>query len=149
MDTSRNDALNGNFGAKIGIFDPNTVAADTAAFSATDKHAPRVEAQITYNGGIGDLGINLWVDGSYQNTERTEAEAAAIVQQEPLQLLELRYHQNDNRDTDVDSAGVGFGTKLSYQGFALVASGFYGSAMGIRGQHSTTSWWSWRYWCIR
>ena len=42
--------------------------------------APRVEAQITYNGGIGDLGINLWVDGTYQNTERTEAEAAARTQ---------------------------------------------------------------------
>ena len=72
------DALGGNFGAKIGIFDPDDVAADTAAYSATDKHAPRVEAQITYTGGIGDLGINLWVDGSYQNTERTEAEAAAV-----------------------------------------------------------------------
>ena len=46
-------------------------------------------------------------------------------------------NQNDNRDTDVDSAGVGFGTKLSYQGFAIVASGFYGTAMGIRGQHAT------------
>ena len=56
-----------------------TVVADTAAYSATDKHAPRVEAQITYNGGIGDLGINLWVDGSYQNTERTEAEAAQLL----------------------------------------------------------------------
>ena len=46
-------------------------------------------------------------------------------------------NQNDNRDVDVDSAGVGFGTKLSYQGFSIVASGFYGSAMGIRGQHAT------------
>ena len=53
------DALNGNFGAKIGIFDPNTIAADTATYNASDKHAPRVEAQITYTGGIGDLGINL------------------------------------------------------------------------------------------
>ena len=44
------------------------------------SHAPRVEAQITYTGGIGDLGINLWVDGTYQNTERNEAEAAARTQ---------------------------------------------------------------------
>ena len=56
------------------------VVADTAAFSATDKSSPRVEAQITYTGGIGDLGINLWVDGTYQNTERNEAEAAARTQ---------------------------------------------------------------------
>ena len=27
----------------------------------------------------------------------------------------------------VDSAGVGFGTKLSYEGFSLVATGFYAS----------------------
>ena len=130
------DALGGNFGAKIGIFDPDTVAADTAAQSASDKHAPRVEAQITYNGGIGDLGINLWVDGSYQNTDRTDAEAAAHTNKLRNPGAATQASSADG-DTDVDSAGVGFGTKLSYQGFAIVASGFYGSAMGIRGQHST------------
>ena len=128
------DALNGNFGAKIGIFDPNTVASDTATYSASDKHAPRVEAQITYNGGIGDLGVNLWVDGSYQNTERTAAEAAQFGNHYSSQS---GTHTTVNDDeTDIDSSAVGFGTKLSYQGFSLVASGFYGSAMGIRGQHS-------------
>ena len=113
-----------------------TVAADTAAFSATDKHAPRVEAQITYNGGIGDLGINLWVDGSYQNTERTAARSCSLITAHMLLLVLLMVYSQTYRDTDVDSAGVGFGTKLSYQGFAIVASGFYGSGMGVRGQHS-------------
>ena len=48
-------------------------------FSATDKSAPRVEAQITWNGDFfaTGVGVNLWVDGTYQYTERTEAEAAA------------------------------------------------------------------------
>jgi hypothetical protein len=134
------DALGGNFGAKVGIFDPSDIAADTAAFSATDKNSPRVEAQITYNGGIGDLGINLWVDGTYQNTDRSESEAASRTQQEHSPGAGAAVmNQNDNRDTDVDSAGVGFGTKLSYQGFSLVASGFYASALGIRGQHSLQS----------
>ena len=134
------DALGGNFGAKVGIFDPSDIGADTAAFSATDKHAPRVEAQITYTGGIGDLGINLWVDGTYQNTERTEAEAAARTQHDNVATGGVgNVNQNDNRDTDVDSAGVGFGTKLTYQGFSVVASGFYASALGIRGQHSVGS----------
>ena len=32
------DALNGNFGAKIGIFDPDDIVADDARSSATDKH---------------------------------------------------------------------------------------------------------------
>ena len=42
----------------------------------------------------------------------------------------------DDRD-DVDSAGVGFGTKLTYDAFSLVATGFYGHGLGIRGQRAT------------
>ena len=127
------DALGGNFGAKVGIFDPDDVTADTAALSATDKSTPRVEAQITYNGGVGDLGINLWVDGTYQNTERNEAQASART---TIPAVGNSTMTKVERDTDVDSAGVGFGTKLSYQGFAIVASGFYGNALGIRGQRT-------------
>ena len=41
----------------------------------------------------------------------------------------------DDRD-DVDSAGVGFGTKLTYDAFSLVASGFYAHGLGIRGQRA-------------
>ena len=122
------DALGGNFGAKVGLFDPDDVHADSTAFSATDKSSPRVEAQITYAGGIADLGINLWVDGSYQNTDRHESEAGAVTASAAA---------GQDEDDDVDSAGVGFGTKLSYQGFSVVATGFYGTAMGIRGQHAT------------
>ncbi len=128
------DALGGNFGAKVGIFDPDDVHADTTAFSATDTSSPRVEAQITYNGGIGDLGINLWVDGTYQNTDRTEAEAVSRTQQD---AAGAETNVVGGRETDVDSAGVGFGTKVSYQGFAIVATGFYGNALGIRGQRAT------------
>ena len=128
------DALGGNFGAKIGLFDPDDVVADTAGFSATDKSSPRVEAQITYNGGLGDLGINLWVDGTYQNTERNEAEAGLRTAHD---AAGNNTNVTNDRDTDVDSAGVGFGTKLTYQGFGLVATGFYGNALGIRGQRAT------------
>ena len=99
------DALGGNFGAKIGIFDPDDVVADTAAYSATDKSSPRVEAQITYNGGIGDLGINLWVDGTYQNTERSEAEASARTVNGNGGGIAAADTKVE-RDTDVDSAGV-------------------------------------------
>ena len=41
----------------------------------------------------------------------------------------------DDRD-DVDSAGVGFGTKLTYDAFSLVATGFYAHGLGIRGQRA-------------
>ncbi len=118
----------GGFGAKIGLFDPKDVAADTAANSATEKGAPRVEAQITYNGEIPStgVGINLWVDGTYQNTNRTTAET----------ISRAAAAGTDIEHEDVDSAGVGFGTKLSYEGFSLVATGFYASGLGMRGQHS-------------
>ena len=121
--------LGNGFGAKVGIFDPKDVAADTAGFSATDKSSPRVEAQITWNGNIlaTGVGMNLWVDGTYQNTDRSEAEATLVANSIPA---------GRDEDRDVDSAGVGFGTKLTYEGFSLVASGFYASGLGIRGQHS-------------
>ena len=121
--------LGNGFGAKIGIFDPKDVAADTATFSATDLSSPRVEAQITWNGDLlaTGVGMNLWVDGTYQNTERKEAEAA---------LVTTTAAAGQDEDNDVDSAGVGFGTKLSYEGFSLVATGFYATGLGMRGQHS-------------
>jgi hypothetical protein len=124
------------FGAKVGIFDPKDVAADTAAVSATDHTAPRVEAQITWNGDFFQtgVGVNLWVDGTYQSTDRTEAEAAA------RKVVDISGNGNltqaDEEHDSVESAGVGFGTKLTYEGFSLVATGFYASGLGMRGQHS-------------
>ena len=128
--------LGGGFGAKIGVFDPNDIHADDTTFSATDKHAPRVEAQITWSGNLlmTGIGMNAWVDGSYQNTERSTAEANAFTSRTGGTGVGINAQPHD--DTDVDSAGVAFGTKLTYEGFSLVASGFYGTAMGMRAQHS-------------
>jgi hypothetical protein len=133
----------GGFGAKIGLFDPDDVIADTAGMGATEGSSPRVEAQITYNGDFSGLGINLWVDGTYQSTDRTTAELAAVnniakttgigdgaVYTQAGGLASL-----DDRG-DVESAGVGFGTKLTYDAFSLVASGFFGHGLGIRGQRA-------------
>ena len=131
--------LGNGFGAKIAILDPKDVAADTAALSATDHTAPRVEAQITWNGDIlqTGIGMNLWVDGTYQSTGRTTAESAArkcIADTTGSCNANLRDDDEDNEG--VESAGVGFGTKLSYEGFSLVATGFYANGLGMRGQHS-------------
>ena len=127
--------LGNGFGAKVAILDPKDVIADTVANSATDHSAPRVEAQITWNGDFlqTGVGINLWVDGTYQHTGRTEAEAIS------RKSVDVGTHNTTEVDEDhdtVESAGVGFGTKLSYEGFSLVASGFYASGLGMRGQHS-------------
>jgi len=123
--------LGNGFSGKVGIFDPDDITADAAAFSATDKSSPRVEAQLAWAGGLQSLGINLWVDGSYQNTDRNAAQATVVANSVPAGA--------EAEDHDVDSAGVGFGTKLTYEGFALVASGFYGTGMGMRGQHTTAA----------
>ena len=116
------------FGAKVGLFDPKDVAADTVANGATEHSAPRVEAQITWNGDIPQTGIgmNLWVDGTYQHTNRTTAETISRAAAAGVDI------EHDS----VESAGVGFGTKLSYDAFSLVATGFYASGLGMRGQHS-------------
>ena len=120
----------GPFGFKIGIFDPNDVISVETAADATDKTSPRVEAQITYSGTIGDLGVDGWLDGSYQNTEFTAAAANLCNDPSPTGA------PGSKNCTDVDSAGVAFGTKLSYKNLALVASGWYGVGMGMRGQHA-------------
>ena len=121
--------LGNGFNAKVAVFDPDDVTADTAAFSATDKSSPRVEAQITWNGDLlaTGIGMNLWVDGTFQNTERTAAQAVAVQGSVPA---------GADDDSDVNSSGVGFGAKFTYEGFALVAAGFHGNALGIRGQRT-------------
>jgi hypothetical protein len=132
------------FGAKIGLFDPDDVIADTAAASATEGSSPRVEAQITWNGDFFQtgLGVNLWVDGTYQNTERTTAQQGFVdtsAQRNDVGVALTAAQQVtalDSRDS-VESAGVGFGTKLSYDAFSLVATGFYGQGLGMRGQRAT------------
>ena len=133
----------GGFGAKIGLFDPDDVIADTAAASATEGSSPRVEAQITWNGDFFQtgLGVNLWVDGTYQNTERTTAQQgfvdnAAANTTASARTAAMTTTSLDDRDS-VESAGVGFGTKLTYDAFSLVASGFYGTGLGMRGQRAT------------
>ena len=77
--------------------------------------------------------MNLWVDGTYQNTERTEAET---LQEKLLKVVQQQIVLLEMMNSDVESAGVGFGTKLSYEGFSLVATGFYATGLGMRGQHS-------------
>ena len=130
------------FGAKIGLFDPDDVQADTAGLGATEGSSPRVEAQITWNGDFFQtgLGVNLWVDGTYQSTERTTAEQGAVDNAAANATASTRTaamttNSLDDRDS-VESAGVGFGTKLTYDAFSLVASGFYAHGLGIRGQRS-------------
>lgn len=122
----------GPIGFKVGLFDPNDVISSGSAADAEENVSPRVEAELTYGTSLGDLGINLWVDASYQNTEFSTAAKGVCRSGNSTTTAE---HVNSKLCDDVDSAGVAFGTKLTYDMFSLVASGWYGSAMGMRGQH--------------
>ena len=122
----------GPLGFKIGVFDGNDVTSTATAADATENKYPRVEAELSYSGSVQDLGVDLWVDGSYQRTNYTTAAAALTVNGGSACTGACSYIAEEG----VDSAGVGFGTKLSYQNFSLVASGFVGNGMGMRGQHS-------------
>ena len=45
---------------------------------ATATETPRVEAQLDLSFDVQDLGGYWWVDGQYQNLDRTQAQSAAF-----------------------------------------------------------------------
>ena len=122
----------GPIGAKIGILQATPLQSSTGA-DATNTKYPRVEAQLDYSFELGGLGGYVWVDGQYQNLARTLGES---------QLFEARNNGVSNLSgvartavsteyaEGVDIGGVGFGTRLTFQGFKLVASGFYNKGIG-------------------
>ena len=127
----------GPIGAKIGIFQATPLQSSTGA-DATNTKYPRVEAQLDYSVELGDLGAYVWVDGQYQNLQRNRAEA---------QLFHTRNRAGTGANTGVvaaastgdqaegvDVGGVGFGTRLTFQGFKLVASGFFNHGLGMQFQ---------------
>jgi hypothetical protein len=120
----------GPIGFKVGLFDPNDVLSVNSDADATENVSPRVEAQATFSTEAAGVSADFWVEGSYQNTEFTAAAAAAAVSMDSNGSMSM------TEPKDVDSAGVAAGTKLTFGNFSLVASGWYGTGMGMRGQHS-------------
>jgi hypothetical protein len=124
----------GPIGAKIGILQATPVYS-TGTADATVTETPRVEAQLDYSFNIQDLGGYIWVDGQYQNLDRTQAQSAAFkgLNQGNLTAAQLAAGGTGSEYEDgVDIAGVGFGTRLTFQGFKLVASGFYNVGLGMQ-----------------
>ena len=126
----------GPIGAKIGILQATPLQSSTGA-DATNTETPRVEAQLDYSFELGGLGGYVWVDGQYQNLGRTTAEAS---------LFDGRVGNGSNTSgvaesqatgemsEDIDVGAIGFGTRLTFQGFKLVASGFYNHGLGMQFQ---------------
>ena len=128
----------GPIGAKVGILQATPLQSSTG-LDATNTKYPRVEAQLDYSFEVGGLGGYVWVDGQYQQVDRTTAQA---------QLYQRRNkginsaggvrasasNIDDDQSDGVDVGGVGFGTRLTFQGFKLVASGFFNHGLGMQFQ---------------
>ena len=113
---------------KVGIFDPSdTVSSGTAingyqSPDASENTTPRVEATVNASLPVGPASVALWVDGSYQYSEFVAGAGPG-------------YGVSGDALKGVDSAEIAFGTKVSYKGFALVASGFKAHGVGFRSRH--------------
>ena len=119
-------------GAKIGILQATPLQSSTGA-DATNTKYPRVEAQLDYNFSVGDLGAYVWVDGQYQNLSRNRAEAQLFNTRNNLvsSLSGVAKTADTSEYAEsVDVGGVSFGTRLTFQGFKLVATGFYNKGIG-------------------
>ena len=117
----------GPIGAKIGIMQATPLQSSTGA-DATNTKYPRVEAQLDYSFELGGLGGYVWVDGQYQNLARTLGESQAFQARNAGGVGVTA--GSDEYAEGVDVGGVGFGTRLTFQGFKLVASGFYNKGIG-------------------
>ena len=127
----------GPIGAKVGILQATPLQSNTGA-DATNTKYPRVEAQLDYSFEVGGLGGYLWVDGQYQQVDRTTAEAQ-LYQTRNKGInsaggVRVGNNIDDDQADGIDVGGVGFGTRLTFQGFKLVASGFFNHGLGMQFQ---------------
>ena len=123
----------GPIGAKIGILQATPLQSSTGA-DATNTETPRVEAQLDYSFELGGLGGYVWVDGQYQNLGRTSTEASHFSSRIGRGAGTAAVEATGEFAEDIDIAGIGFGTRLTFQGFKLVASGFYNHGLGMQFQ---------------
>jgi hypothetical protein len=125
----------GPIGAKIGILQATPLQSNTGA-DATNTETPRVEAQLDYSFELGGLGGYVWVDGQYQNLGRTTAEAQLFKNRTgaTVAIQQAGQVSAGDQEESVEAAGVGFGTRLTFQGFKLVASGFFNHGLGMQFQ---------------
>ena len=124
----------GPIGAKIGILQATPLQSSTGA-DATNTKYPRVEAQLDYSVDIGNLGAYIWVDGQYQSLSRNLGESQLFASRNNQVAASSGAGTAQTAVTSeyadgIDVGGVSFGTRLTFQGFKLVASGFYNKGIG-------------------
>jgi hypothetical protein len=122
----------GPIGAKIAIMSASQIHSNAGA-DATETHAPKVEAQLDYNFNVMDLGVYVWVDGSYQNVGRSTAEGAQYLRDTSIDGG-ANLTPGGDYDESIDVGALGFGTKMTFQGLTFVASGFWNHGLGLQFQ---------------
>ncbi len=113
--------------AEVGIFDPSTIGGNAAV---TKTPTPRVEAEIAYAGNVGDLSVSAWVNGMWQEAQRTAAELTTACS------LAVNGGVAANAgtctvNTTIDVGGGAFGMTLGYGGLTLHGSGYVGKGLGM------------------
>ena len=89
----------------IGLYDPSIIRGDSGVEATTTK-SPRVEAEVDWQGQLGDVTLHTWVSGLYQEAEF------------------------ETTGDTVTAEGVAAGVQVGYLDFDLVLSGFEGSGLG-------------------
>ena len=115
--------------AEVGIFDPSTIG---GAAAVTKTPTPRVEAEIAYAGNVGDLSVSAWVNGMWQEAQRTAAElntACLLAVNGAMPAAGTTCTVN----TTIDVGGGAFGMTLGYGGLTLHGSGYAGKGLGMAG----------------
>jgi len=121
-------------GAKweLGIFDPSTMG---GGGGVTETSLPRVETEISYAGNVSSVSVSAWVNGMYQQAQRSSAEMTALCN---LNIngagsgavgtpSATDYCTVESR---VNAGGGAFGLQLGFGGLTLTGSGYVGKGLG-------------------
>ena len=124
----------GSLSTKVGVFQATPLISTNANYSATETSLPRFEAQVDFNQDVGGVGVHTWVDGQFQQLERTTTQTTTI----RGAAASMSGASLDEADA-VNAYMVGFGTKLTVGNIDLLASGFWNRGVGIQFQGNTAA----------
>lgn len=93
----------GGFQVAAGLLDPNKSS------TTSEESAPRIEAELTFDGEFDNGSYKLWLGGMTQSSEEQDG------------------------SNKVDSDGVSYGANVKLAGFSITASGFDASGIGASG----------------
>ncbi|MAI85401.1 MAG: hypothetical protein CMM91_10815 [Rickettsiales bacterium] len=118
--------------ATVSLLQATPLISTTANYGATETATPRVEVLIDANHSFGGADINFWLDGQFQELERTTTQTTTV------RAGATAYNGASTDEADAITAyGVGAGAKITVGSFDLVASFFKNRGVGIQFQGNT------------